>query len=67
MATKEIKKEKTNVFKGMFKELKKVVWPTKKQLAVYSIVVFITVVVFSIIVGAYDLLLTKLMQFLLNL
>lgn len=67
MAAKEKSKERTNIFKGMFKELKKVTWPTKKQLIIYSIVVLVTVIVFSLIIGGYDILLTKLMQLLIGL
>lgn len=35
-------------------ELKKVVWPTKKELINYTIVVFITVLVVSALIGIVD-------------
>ena len=67
MAVKSEKKKKNNIFKGMLKELKKVTWPTKKELAVYSIVVIVAVIIFTIIVGIYDLGLSKLMELILSL
>ncbi|AMP20310.1 hypothetical protein AZF37_03220 [endosymbiont 'TC1' of Trimyema compressum] len=67
MAAKSEKKKKNNIFKGMLKELKKVTWPTKKELAVYSVVVIVAVIIFTIIVGIYDLGLSKLMELILSL
>ena len=67
MAVKSEKKKKNNIFKGMLKELKKVTWPTKKELAVYSVVVIVAVIIFTVIVGIYDLGLSKLMELILSL
>lgn len=67
MAVKSEKKKRGNIFKGMIKELKKVTWPTKKELAVYSVVVVVAVIIFTIIVGIYDLGLSKLMELILSL
>lgn len=60
-------KEKTNIFKGMFGELKKVSWPTKKETFVYTVVVVVTVIVFTIMVGIYDIFLKTLIENLLAL
>ena len=42
-------------FKKMFHELKKVTWPTKKELLNYSIVVFVFMIVMGVIIGLFDL------------
>ncbi len=42
-------------FKNMFHELKKVSWPTKKDLLNYSVVVFVFMIVMGIIIGVFDL------------
>ncbi len=42
-------------FKNMFHELKKVSWPTKKDLLNYSVVVFVFMIVMGVIIGLFDL------------
>ena len=42
-------------FKNMYHELKKVSWPTKKDLLNYSVVVFVFMIVMGIIIGVFDL------------
>ena len=42
-------------FKNMFHELKKVSWPTKKDLINYSVVVFVFMIVMGVIIGVFDL------------
>ena len=42
-------------FKNMYHELKKVTWPTKKELLNYSIVVFVFMIVMGVIIGLFDL------------
>ena len=42
-------------FKNMFHELKKVSWPTKKELLNYSVVVFVFMIVMGVIIGLFDL------------
>lgn len=64
--TQKSNKEQVNLFKGMMGELKKVTWPTKKEVAVYTTVVVATVIAFTLIIGAYDFLLSKLIDFLLS-
>ena len=41
-------------FKNMFHEMKKVTWPSKKDVLNYSIVVFVFMVVMGIIIGLFD-------------
>ena len=41
-------------FKNMWHELKKVTWPTKKDVLNYSLVVFAFMVVMGIIIGVID-------------
>ena len=42
-------------FKNMYHELKKVTWPTKKELLNYSVVVFVFMIVMGVIIGVFDL------------
>ena len=42
-------------FKNMFHELKKVSWPTRKDLINYSVVVFVFMIVMGVIIGVFDL------------
>lgn len=42
-------------FKNMFHELKKVTWPTKKELLNYSVVVFVFMIIMGVIIGVIDL------------
>ena len=53
----------TEYFKGAFSELKKVVWPTKKQTTTYSIIVISLSIGIAIFLGALD----YMFNFLLNL
>lgn len=41
-------------FRNVSAELKKVNWPNRKELTTYTIVVIITVLVFSLIIFAWD-------------
>ena len=41
-------------FKNMYHELKKVTWPTRKELINYSIVVFVFLIVMGVIIGVID-------------
>ena len=49
------KKEKTSRLKGMVSELKKVIWPTPKQLVNNTIAVLVIVVITAVIVLVLDL------------
>lgn len=53
--------------KGVLAELKKVHWPTKKQLINYTGVVILAVVAMALVISLYDWIVSTLIQFLLNL
>ena len=42
-------------FREMFYELKKVTWPTKKDMINYSVVVLVFIVIMGVIIGLIDL------------
>ncbi|MGO1580662.1 MAG: preprotein translocase subunit SecE [Peptoniphilaceae bacterium] len=48
------KKSLGKYFRGVKSEFKKVVWPTKKQLINYSLIVIVAVIVFSLLLALYD-------------
>ena len=45
-------------------ELKKVVWPTKKELVNYTVAVFIAVILISVIIGIVDTVFAELFKLL---
>lgn len=47
-------------------ELKKVVWPTRKELINYTIVVFVTVVFMAALIGIVDAIFGELVQLLMH-
>ncbi len=53
--TKNEKKEKKHFFKDFKAELKRVIWPTPKQLANSTVAVIVIVLITAIIVFALDL------------
>lgn len=53
-------------FKEAFSELKKIHWPTRKQVFGETVVVMITVVFFSILVLVFDKVLSWLFNYILN-
>ena len=53
-------------FKEMFFELKKVTWPTKKDMINYSIVVLVFIVIMGVIIGEIDLRAGKLVELLVS-
>lgn len=48
-------------------EIKKIVWPGKKELINSTIVVFITVLIVSVVIGIVDGIFSRLFQFLMHL
>ena len=57
VAKKSDKKRKFNIvktFKDMWAELKKVTWPSKKELIRQSVVVVVFVLILTIVVGLMD-------------
>ena len=53
-------------FKGVKAELKKVVWPTKKELINYTIVVFLVTIFIALIISVLDGLFAQLFNTLLH-
>lgn len=49
-------------FREGWGELKRVRWPNRKELLSYSIITIITVVVMSLIIFAFDLAISKIME-----
>jgi len=45
-----------NFLRGVFDELRKVVWPTPPELYRYTVVVVVTVVIIALFIGGTDLL-----------
>ena len=54
-------------FMNMKHEMKKVTWPTKKDMVNYSLVVFAFVVVMLVIIGVFDFGASSLVSWLVNL
>ena len=54
MADKNVAAKKPSFWKGVRTELKKVVWPTKKELINYSVLVMIFMLVMGVIIGVFD-------------
>jgi preprotein translocase subunit SecE len=46
-------------FRQVISELRKVVWPTREQLATYTVVVMVFVTILAIVVSVFDLGFTK--------
>ncbi len=50
------------LFKDSWGELKKVTWPTRKEWIAYSIAVLVFILVLTIVVGAFDYLMSLILQ-----
>ncbi len=61
---KELPAKIAKPFKDMWHELKKVTWPSKKDLITYSIVVVVFMVFMAIVIGLLDLGATELVDLL---
>ena len=59
---KKLPKRIAAPFKNMWHELRKVTWPTKKDLINYSVIVIIFMVVMGIVIGLLDLGATELVK-----
>lgn len=59
MKLKNIFNKISNFIKESIAELKKVIWPTKKDLKSSTIVVITTIIIASIFIGLIDLFFTK--------
>ncbi len=61
-STENKSKKASGFFKGVKSEFKKIVWPTKKLLVQYTIVVIIMSILLSLIVYGLDMLFLNLIQ-----
>ncbi len=52
--------------RGVYNELKKVHWPNRNQLVAYTAVVLISVALVAVIIWAFDLLLSYILELLFN-
>ena len=67
---KEVKKKNSKVkafFRGVWSELKKVHWPTKKQLVTYTGVVIVAVLLMAIAISVFDWAISSIVELLLGL
>ena len=67
---KEAKKKNGKVkafFRGVWSELKKVHWPTKKQLVTYTGVVIVAVLVMAIAISVFDWAISSIIELILGL
>lgn len=64
----QAKQAKSNgkFFRELRAEVKKVVWPTRKELVNYTIAVFVAVILVSIIIGVVDTIFAELFKWLMN-
>ncbi|MBP2026036.1 preprotein translocase subunit SecE [Peptoniphilus stercorisuis] len=58
----EEKKGLNKYFRGVKSEFKKVVWPTKKQVLNYSVIVIVASIIFALLFSVYDKLIIFLLQ-----
>lgn len=56
-----------NFFKGVWTELKRVNWPSRKQLVNYTCVVLVAVAALSLIISGFDWIISSLVNLLINL
>jgi preprotein translocase subunit SecE len=55
---------KTKIFLGEVRtEMTKVVWPTREQTKVYTVVVIASTAVVGLVIGVWDLILSRVVQF----
>ena len=53
-------------FRNMVQEMKKVHWPSKRDLAIYTVVVICVSIVIALIIYGMDTLISYLMRFIVN-
>ncbi|MBC7334528.1 MAG: preprotein translocase subunit SecE [Actinobacteria bacterium] len=61
---KELPKRITKFFRDVVHELKRVTWPKRKDLWVYTIVVLVTIVFFAIVLGLFDFIFLRIVELL---
>lgn len=61
---KALPKKISRYFRGVVQELKKVSWPTRKELIKYTIIVLVTIAFFAVILGVFDYLFIRAVELL---
>lgn len=61
--TRDESKKSKDFFKGVKAEMKKVIWPTKKELISYTGVVVLVSIAVAIIVGVLDVIIHQVLSF----
>ncbi|MBD1372382.1 preprotein translocase subunit SecE [Hazenella sp. IB182357] len=56
----------TGFFRGSVQELKKVKWPTRKEMVAYTSVVIFTIIILTLFLGVIDLGLSELVKLIYN-
>lgn len=51
-------------FKNVVHELKRVTWPSRRTLLIYTAVVLVTIIIFGVILGIYDFIFLQLVELL---
>lgn len=61
---KPVKKKKARgrFFRSVMAELKKVTWPTRKELTKFTMIVIVVVIIFAVIVGFMDVIFGELLR-----
>ncbi|SHH30912.1 preprotein translocase subunit SecE [Anaerosphaera aminiphila DSM 21120] len=59
----EEKKSFSKYFRGVKSEFKKVVWPTKKQILNYTLIVIVACILFALLLTLFDKLVTFVLSF----
>lgn len=65
-SSKDRSKKATGFVKGVRSEFKKIVWPTKKQLVNYTIVVIVMSILLSALVYGLDVIFRNLIQLIIS-
>lgn len=63
---KNLPKKISKFFRGVVHELKRVTWPTRKELWTYTIVVLVTVAIFALLLGLFDFVFLRLVEVLIR-
>lgn len=58
MTAKKKNRKISDFFRTLTAELKKVIWPSRKEVSTYTAVVLVTVVVVALLIGIFDSFLT---------
>jgi preprotein translocase subunit SecE len=61
---KELPGKIAKFFKDVVRELKKVSWPTRKELWRYTVIVIVTIVIFAVLLGVYDFIWVRVITYL---